>query len=391
MVWDVALAVISTAIVVAIEVSSLDAVPANRRPDVFSVLFSIAAIAPLALRRRAPLAVLIACFPGIFALIAGTYSVGAAPVGTIIGFYTAVAWDSRRNARRAVLVVIAGSALVLALRPIDLGIEGVIANTAALLGCWVIGTSTRDRREHAESQAAAAQLQLTLERQRADLAAVRERLRISRELHDVLGHAFSVMVVQAGVAQRLLNTDPGESLRAIEQIAVTGRTSLAELRDLVGVLRRDDDAEPECATPATLSDLAGLAERVRSAGLDVQLQLGHQSDPGRPASGGRGGIQLAIYRIVQESLTNCLKHAQASVAWVRIVESGGVLDIEVRDNGIGCPASVSGDRLGQGLAGMRERVAIYGGDVEAGPLAAGGYRVHARLPLSGTSGTSGTT
>ncbi len=396
---DVALAVVCAAVVVAIQVFSLDAVDANRPPDALSVVLSIAAIAPLAVRRRAPLMVLIACFFGIFGLIIGDYSVGAAPVGVIIGFYTAVAWDTRANAQRAVAVVVLGAASVVAMRPADLGIEGVLANSAALAGCWVIGTGTRERRDHAFAQAAAADLQLALERERADLATdraslagARERLRISRELHDVLGHAFSVMVVQAGVAQRLLGTDLDESRRALAQISATGRTSLAELRGMVTVLREGDDGEPEISSPA-LADVPALVERVRAAGLPVELTLGADLAPFA------SGVQLAAYRIVQESLTNSLKHSGASAARVAITSAAGVLEIQVTDNGQqnGQQNGQNGgdvaapDLPGHGLAGMRERVAIYGGELEAGPRPAGGYQVHARLPLTAATTTTSAT
>jgi signal transduction histidine kinase len=386
---DIVLAAVCLAVVLVIHVFELDAVPENRTPDALSVAFTVAAIAPLALRRRAPLLVLISCFPGIWALALGQYPVGAAPVGPLIGFYTVVAWDSRRHARWAVATVVLGVAGLVALQPVDLRIEGIIANTAILVGGWIIGTGTRERREHAVAQAAAAELQLTLERERADLASdraqlatTRERLRISRELHDVLGHAFSVMVVQAGAAERLLDSHPDQARLALQQVSATGRSSLADLRGMVQVLRAGDDAADDVGQPLMLAEedvSPGLAEvpalvhRIREAGLAVELDLDEPAAPSHP------GVELAAYRIVQGGLTNCLKHAQASRAWVRIRRAVGELEVEVRDDGTG--SASAGTSSGHGLTGMRERVTIYGGELEAGPSPSGGYRVHARLPL----------
>jgi signal transduction histidine kinase len=360
-------------------------VPENRTPDALSVALTVTAIAPLALRRRAPLPVLISCFPGIWALALGQYPVGATPVGPLIGFYTVVAWDSRRRARWAVATVVLGVAGLVALRPVDLRTEGIIANTAFLVGGWTIGTGTRERREHAAAQAASAELQLALERERADLAsdrahlaAARERLRISRELHDVLGHAFSVMVVQAGAAERLLDSHPDEARLALQQVSATGRSSLADLRGMVQMLRAGDDADrppvpAEADASPGLAEVPGLVHRVREAGLPVELDLDEPAAPSHP------GVELAAYRIVQEGLTNCLKHAQASRAWVRVRRAGGELEVEIRDDGTG--SAGAGTSSGHGLTGMRERVTVYGGELEAGPLPSGGYRVRARLPL----------
>jgi signal transduction histidine kinase len=396
---DIALAAVCLAVVLVIHVFELDAVPENRTPDLLSVAFTVAAIAPLVLRRRAPLLVLISCFPGIWALALGQYPVGAAPVGPLIAFYTVVAWDSRRRARWAVATVILGVAGLVALRPVDLRTEGIIANTAILVGGWIIGTGTRERREHAAAQAAAAELQLTLERERADLAndraqlaTTRERLRISRELHDVLGHAFSVMVVQAGVAERLMDSHPDQARQALQQVSATGRSSLADLRGMVQVLRAGDDAGDDVGRPPLLAeadvspglaDVPALVHRVRETGLAVELELDEldldEPDLDELAAPSHAGVELAAYRIVQEGLTNCLKHAQASRAWVRIRRAAGELEVEVRDDGTA--SASAGTSSGHGLTGMRERVTIYGGELEAGPSPSGGYRVRARLPL----------
>ena len=382
--WDLLLAVLCSAVAVAVQLSGIDSIEANRDPDALSVLLTVAAVIPLALRRRAPLAVLIACFPGVLGLVAGQYSVGVAPLGTIISFYSAVAWDSRQNARRAVAVLLLGLAAVVALRPIDLSLEGQLVHAALFVGGWVIGTGTRERREHDAAQVATARLQVLVERQRADLAhdrathaATKERLRISRELHDFLGHAFSVMVVQAGVAEHLLDDAPEESRRALAEISATGRASLAELRAMLRVFRDDDDVSEPARNPSpALDDVPALIARVRAAGLPVELQ------PGAPVARFAPGVELAAYRVIQEALTNSLRHSGAGRAWVRLAADDRSLRIEIGDDGrpLDEPTRLRAEQDGQGLTGMRERVAIYGGEFTAGPGPDGGYLVRATLP-----------
>jgi signal transduction histidine kinase len=388
--WDLFLALLCSAVAVGVQCSGIDAVAVNRDPDALSVLLTVAAVAPLAVRRRAPLAVLIACLPGVLGLVAGQYSVGAAPLGAIIAFYSAVAWDSRRNARWAVAVLLIGLAAIAALRPIDLSLEGLVVNAAMFVGGWVMGTGTRERREHHAAQVATAQLQVLVERQRADLAtdrathaATKERLRISRELHDVLGHAFSVMVVQAGVAEHLLDQAPQESRRALGEISATGRASLAELRGMLRVFRDDDDVADLARNPSPgLDDVPALIARVRAAGLPVELQ------PEVPASRFAPGLELAAYRVIQEALTNSLRHSGADRAWVRLAADDRSLQIEIGDDGrpLDEPARRRAEQEGQGLTGMRERVAIYGGEFTAGPGTERGYLVRATLPAVRSAG-----
>jgi signal transduction histidine kinase len=366
---DLVLAVCCAAAGTWIQVTGIDAVPANRPPGALSVILTLAAILPLAWRRRAPLAVLAACFPGFLGLIIGRYSVGAAPVGVLIAFYTVAAWGTRRHARLGLAVAVLGIGAALALRPIDLGVEGAVVQTALLIGGWVVGAGARERRElHAVREAESAR-QLALERERAAHAATEERLRISRELHDILGHAFSVMVVQAGVAEHLIDTSPADARRAVGEIRRTGVTSLAEMRGLLHVLRGSETSPLDPA--ASLADLPGLISRIADAGLPVDLSV-----TGEPAELSPG-LELAAYRVVQEALTNTIKHAGASTAGVRLVHGAGSLHIEVSDDGR-TPSPAGSPHEGHGLAGMRERVAMYGGELTAGRTA-DGYLVTATL------------
>ncbi len=397
---DAVLAVVVVVVAVAIQVIGLDSIPANRDPDALGVLFTVAAVAPLAVRRMWPLAVLVGCLPGLLLLIALRYSVGAAPLGVVIAFYSCIAWGSRREARAAVPVLGVGVGLAAALGPIDLSVEGALVQAALYIGGAVIGWGVRGRREllavretEALHEVQAARRQAELERERASRATAEERLRITRELHDVLGHAVSVMVVQAGAAQQLLDHDPDAARVALREIAGTGRSSLADIRRVLGQLREGEETKARLEPSPGLAAIPALVARVEAAGLPIRLHLDAGASRGL-AGGSLPGVELAGYRVVQEALTNCLKHASASVVEVTITADDDRLSIEVRDDGAGAnaatgptgsakPTAPVGDGgLGLGLSGMRERVSVYGGDLQAGPAQGGGYLVVARIPLA---------
>jgi signal transduction histidine kinase len=376
--WDLLLAGLAVTVALAVHLAGLDDIPANRAPDALSILLTVAATAPLAVRHRYPLAVLTACLAGVLALAAGRYAVGAAPLGTIIAFYTIAAVGSRRAAHRGAVVLVVGLALLAALHPIDLSAEGVLVNGAMLVGGWVLGTGTRERRARQEAQVLEAERRVELERERGSRAAAEERLRITRELHDVLGHAMSVMVVQAGVAEHLLDTQPSQAREAIARIGRTGRSSLQEMRRLLHTTRDTADA-PGLRPQPGLADLPSLVAQVEAAGLPVDLR-----PAGGPGSGEASpGVELAVYRLVQEALTNTLKHAGPARARVSLRRPDGAVEVEVVDDGRGPgPAATGG---GHGLIGMRERVAVYAGELVTGAAADGGFRVWARFPLPGST------
>lgn len=240
----------------------------------------------------------------------------------------------------------------------------------------------------------AARRQAEMERERASRATADERLRITRELHDVLGHAVSVMVIQSGAAEQLLDHDPAAARVSLQQISSTGRSSLAEIRRVLGRLREGEQAPARMEPSPGLGALPALVARVEAAGLPIRLRLDIDASTGF----GRGslpGVELAAYRVVQEALTNCLKHASVSSVEVTVAADNELLSIGVRDDGAG--ASSQTRRIGPtgaviptgwtgggglGLSGMRERVSVYGGDLQAGPSDEGGYLVTARIPLA---------
>jgi signal transduction histidine kinase len=204
------------------------------------------------------------------------------------------------------------------------------------------------------------------------VAVAEERARIARELHDIVAHALSVMVLQIGAVRHKLPELPDEDREALEDVERTGRTALAEMRRLLGAMRdrgRGAELEPQPG----LDNLGALVQRVRSAGLPVRLDV-----EGEPVPLPRA-LDLSAYRIVQEGLTNVLKHAGASHAEVVVRHRPDAVQLEVRDDGRG-PASSDG--LGHGLVGIRERVKLYGGDMTAGPANGGGFVLSASLRLT---------
>jgi signal transduction histidine kinase len=243
-----------------------------------------------------------------------------------------------------------------------------------LVLAFAIGTSVRNRREHLRTlEQRAADLERERD-QRAALATAAERARISRELHDVVAHGLSVIVVQAQGAAAALERHPERTATALRAVIATGRDSLAEMRRLLGVARRDPAEDPQRAPQPGLGALPALVDQVRAAGTPVTLRV--DGDPvALPA-----GLDLSVYRIVQEALTNTIQHAGTGArATVALGFAPDELRIEVTDDGTGPAPSAPGK--GNGLRGIAERVSLFGGQLVTGPAEGGGFRVCAALPL----------
>jgi signal transduction histidine kinase len=241
-----------------------------------------------------------------------------------------------------------------------------------LLGAWLAGRGMRVRQARAEALFARAVRAEVEREERARTAVVEERGRIARELHDVISHSVSVMVVQAGAAEQVLDSDPGQVRVSLQAIQQTGRDARVELRRLLGILRAADRGRPEYGPQPGLDALPRLAEQLRGTG--VRIGLASDGEPrALPA-----GLDLTAYRIVQEAVTNSVKHAAGAPIEVSLRWCRDSLEIEVLDSG-GADTGATG--VGMGLVGMRERVGLYGGDLDHGPQAGSGYRVRARLPL----------
>jgi len=334
-----------------------------------------AAIAPLitgavAFRRRYPLAAAATTLP--FLAEVAVWDDGqniAVSIAWLCVIYGAAVWTSRRRFALALMVMVASDVAAAAgprLAAKDVGPFAIVTPIVMLLVRWVLGD--RERR-----------VQLA-ERERdvaAREAVVAERARIARELHDVVAHSVSVMVVQAQAGPRLL-AEPEQARSVFGSIETTGREALVELRRLLGVLR-DGDEHAATAPPPGLSSVDTLLEQAHQAGLRVGLRI--EGEPVQlPA-----GIDLSAYRIVQEALTNTLKHAGHAEAEVIVRYQPSLLELEIVDNGVGPHTSVNGS--GHGLVGMQERVTLYGGTLDAGARNGHGFAVRARLPL--TAGAAG--
>ncbi len=237
-----------------------------------------------------------------------------------------------------------------------------------------VGDGVRSRRAHLRSvEERAADLERE-QRQRVALATAAERARITRELHDVVAHGLSVIVVQAQGGAAALEHHPDRTAEALRNVIITGRDSLFEMRRLLDLVRRDPGDDANLSPPLGVGSLPDLVDRVRAAGTPVTFAIDGEPVP-VPTS-----VDLSAYRIAQEALTNTIKHAGAGArAAVRLDFQPDRLEIEVSDDGVGGPVPPDGD--GTGLRGIAERVGLLGGELTAGPVASGGFRVHARLPL----------
>ena len=328
---------------------------------------------PIALRRYRPLGVLAVTVTAETLILVFSRD-SPVPLGVIVALYTVGAYCERRVSIRAAALV----AL-----PITVGqivnngphAGRVIPELAVFAIAWVIGDNVRTRRAYlAELEARAERLERERE-EKADRAVVEERARIARELHDVIAHNVSVMVVQAAAGEDVFDEDPGKARESLAAVASTGRAALTELRRLLGVIRADDDrGEPAYMPQPGIEYLDELVRQVRETGLGVELSVLGEARPVPE------GVGLCAYRIVQEALTNTLKHAHASTAQVQLRYVADALELQVLDDGRGL-SSVNGEASGQGLIGMRERVALFGGELTAGPRSGPGYEVRARLPL----------
>lgn len=328
--------------------------------------------APLAARRSRPLAAPCVIAFGLAlqsVLAVSPTSIWVIPV-VMLGAYSPASNLPLRPALAGGAAMLGGTWVLALLDDTNGGFDKVFTAPIFTVSPWAVGRVVRRLADQRRELAALA-LALEHEREERERTAVElERARIARELHDVVAHAVSVMVVQSAAGDSLLDTAPARARESFRTIESTGRAALVELRRLLGLLRSDEDSwlEPQPG----LSGLDALVGRVRDAGLVVEVEVDADTSAGIPA-----GLDLAAYRLVQEALTNVLKHADASSVAVRVRRVGDAIELEVHDDGRGFGATNGG----HGLLGMRERVAMFGGELSAGAADGGGFRVQARLPL----------
>ncbi|TDD65009.1 sensor histidine kinase [Jiangella aurantiaca] len=357
-------------------------------PDAFGVVLVLAITAPLIVRRRYPVAVGLGTAAGMLAFVGVDYAMPTAAAVLLIAVYSAANYAGLASSLLVTAAHIATSSAYAAAsagrhpeQSMDVPANVVISGLL-ILGAWGIGRAVRSRRLYtAELEDRARRLERANDVEvRAAIA--EERSRIARELHDVVAHHVSVMTVQAAGARRSLHRDVDRTADALAAIEEIGRSALAEMRRVVGVLR-SPDGDDRGAQPATLApqpglgDLAQLAEQMRDAGLPVDVTI--DGEPGAVPV----GVDLAAFRVIQEALTNTIKHAGPSTAAVNVRYLPSEVHVEICDDGRGVAAALEGRRPGHGLLGMRERVALYGGTLAAGPRRGGGYEVRAKIPYDG--------
>ncbi len=327
------------------------------------VLVSLALVAPLALGPRAPVAVFAVVMVLCGVQLAITEHVLIADLAALVALYYLIAHGPSRLKPVGLAVALVGGAVVASRASIPGVLDKPLIGTIVVSAEVLVAALLADRRVSRRERLVA----LEIERdQQAELGAAQERARIARELHDVVAHSLAVMVAQADGGRYAAATDPAAG--ALEQIADTGREALEQMRELLGVLRAGEERP----------DLPRLVRRLAGAGLPVEFEVEGSARP-LPAD-----VELSLHRIAQEALTNVLKHAEAPKR-VEVVLRYLDPDVEltVRDDGRG---SSGGDGQGQGLTGMRERVALHRGTLQVGPRDGGGYEVRARMsPASGRS------
>jgi signal transduction histidine kinase len=356
--------------------SAIDPSTPEPKPWFVTIPLILITVLPLAFRRRQPvLAAYLVMFLGIPHSI---FELGVASLlGLGISLYTLVAYVGRRHALVYVGLNAVGMAIQVPLQAHSRGemIAMLVTGTVFMAFCWVLGEFVGARRAYQAEVEARLHLLETERDQQARIAVAEERARIARELHDVVAHAVSVIVVQADGAAYAVHSQPELAERAVKTISATGREALTELRRLLGVLRSEQDNQERTPQPGTQS-LAELADRVRAVGLPVRLEIVGAIDD-LPA-----GVGLGIYRIVQEALTNSLKHAgPGASAVVKVERAADKVELSVLDDGVSRLRTLVGVSGGNGLIGMRERAHVFGGTLRAGPHPGGGWRVQAVLPF----------
>ncbi|GAB3591263.1 hypothetical protein GCM10027446_08610 [Angustibacter peucedani] len=363
LVLDVGLAVVAAALalasLLATDVDTVD--PRLHDPDLLAAVATVVAAGALAWRRSRPVVSYVVFVVGAVVVSATYHYIGLLSVLMLLSLFSLATYGSRRD---GVLGLGAGAAVFVGLGLAgvpDLRTKDVLLAIALLVASWAVAEALRARRDQQRGQVLA--------------ALTHERLRIARELHDVVAHSMSLIAVQAGVGAHVIRSDPAAAQQSLEVIADTSRRALEQTRSMLGVLRAETE---EGTRPPTqgVDDLPALVDDVRAAGLEVELVRAGSTDALDPA------VSLAAYRVVQESLTNVIKHSAASSATVRVVAGDREIAVEVSDPGprrepSGRPGAGAG--AGHGLVGLGERARLVGGTLQHG-ADRDGFRVRACLP-----------
>ena len=374
---DPALAVVAATLsVTALLMTDVVAVDPRLAPaDAVSVVATAVAGLALGWRRTRPVPAFVAFVSGCLVVTLTGHYIGLLSVVLLLSLYSLAAHGGRRTG----LVGLASSVVVficLALLDVpDLGRTDLLQACALLVAAWAVGDVIRSRRSEQAERLSAARQEAATAREQAARAVVEERLRIARELHDVVAHSMALIAVQAGVGGHVIRSDVDAAERALEVIAETSRQALTQTRAMLGLLREHGPG-PVSAPVHSLDDLDALVDGLHGAGLDVSLTV----------DGVRRGlppeVQLTVYRVVQESLTNVLKHSGSTRAQVGVTYGDDAVDVEVRDSGRGGRTPLPGSAAdgGHGLLGLTERARSIGGSLVYGAKDGEGFRVTAHLP-----------
>ena len=367
--WGLAIAV-----AVGAELQQLDCGSCRTNPRWLNVAVVLLATLPIGLRRWQPFPVLTVVGAGaITHLLLGYENTFVLTFAILVAMFSVAnhaPWPVSVLAAAAVATLLPVSFVIDWANKGHVSLSDLPYNYALFGAAWILGDSLRRQLERAEL----AMHLRAVEEERAKRAVADERTRIARELHDVVAHTLSVIVLQAGASRRIAREQPERAAGVLGAIEALGREALGDMRRLVAILRTDADPTDdrgETEPQPGLLRLPELAERVRAAGLAVQIRTEGEARPLPP------GVDLSAYRIVQEALTNALRHAGAGRAEVVVRYGGGGVEVEVTDDGRGPTANGA---AGHGLIGMRERVGMFGGELEVGAHQGGGFRVRALLP-----------
>jgi len=351
----------------------------DRAVDSTFFLLIAVGVVPYVMRRRAPLAALMLASLPVIALISLGYSSSVVGSGLFLAAYTVAAWTGMRSVAAAAVWVVVVLAILANFWPDALPPGALLTNAALFVGAFALGRSIRGQRGTNALLRERAELAVEARAESARRAVTEERLRIAQELHDVIGHSLSVIALQAQVGAHVIDTDPAEAKAALVAVSGTSRTALTEIKRILGAMH---EADASYHPAPGLRDVGDLAAELTRAGLPVEVRtVGTPHDV--PTA-----LGMTAYRLAQEALTNVAKHAGKTHATVIVRYEPGVVHLEILDDGPDNDGST--DRLaapseaafrGHGLLGMRERVAVWGGTLEAGPRAEGGYAVCAVLPF----------
>lgn len=372
---DISIAVVATVLALgalfAADIEGID--PRLRGPDAVAIIGTVVATGSLYWRRTYPAFSYCTFGAGCLIVTLTGHYIGLLSILLLLSLYSLAAHGRRRNAAIALVATMALFGILSAIDIPDLRTADLLQAWALLITAWAVGDAIRARRAGQREQLLAAEHDAILAREQAGRAVAEERLRIARELHDVVAHSMSLIAVQAGVGAHVIRTDVDAAERALQIVAETSREALAQTRSMLGVLRQEDDPVSG-PVPQGIDDVPALVAVVQTAGVDIDLEIEGAATRLDPA------VELAAYRIVQESLTNVLKHGGPR-AHVQLTYRTDELDIEITDPG-GRSAAPSLDSGGHGLSGLRERAHLVGGRFASGPTADGGFRAQATLPLT---------